>query len=106
VKEPNVVQGLLQAAFTAVDEGRERGGARQSRALMVGSTVNTRRRQQNIIATVMNIVSRGPRRTVDEDGRQVILVARQLVRVRHCVCRCAASVYSEVLRCKNTEYIQ
>jgi hypothetical protein len=52
------------------------------------------------VYAVMNIISRGPRRTVDEDGRQVILVARQLVRVGHCVSRCAASVYSEVLRCK------
>jgi len=50
------------------------------------SNINTRRRQQHIFMTVTYIVSRGPRRKVDEDSRQVILVASQLVRVRHCVC--------------------
>jgi len=102
MKEPNVVQGLLQAAFTAVGRNRAAKGrelrARQSRALIVVSSSSyTRRRKQ----TVTYIVSRGPRRMIDENSRQVILVHRQLVGVRHVRVDVQIRVYSEVLRCKH-----
>jgi hypothetical protein len=77
MKEPNVVQCLLQAAFTAV--GRHRTvhssrelRARTSRALVVVSSSSsyTRRRQRS----VRQIDSRGPRRSNNQNSRQIILV--------------------------------
>jgi len=76
VKEPNVVQCLLQAVFTAVSRhgtvhsSRELR-ARTSRALVqVSSSRNTRRRQRG----VRQVGSRGPRRPNNKNSRKIILV--------------------------------
>jgi hypothetical protein len=73
VEQPDVLQRLLQAAFAAADEGRNRGSARRGRALEVvgraGSTGSTWRRQLDILVFVVTIIPRGPRGAVDKDGR-------------------------------------